>query len=263
MRISRRLTVTLAVAAAGALGVTGIALAGVSANGDDSSIDQFAVTPNKLPKKKFKAIKHVLDLSNVYANPGNDNPGGAVHRTQIYIDDDVKLNPKAAAKCDPASVSGNIPMSQAMAACGSAKVGSGTAKATVNGAFDVNGCVLLFNGTPQGGKPTLLVYTRVQVSNPSSITCADPANNNQGNASILLQGVVKPASGDFGIQLDVNNIDDAAAFPLTQFNTVLKKGNYLSARCHDSNKTLNEKVTWTYNDNTKETEKASQKCKVA
>jgi hypothetical protein len=80
---------------------------------------------------------------------------------------------------------------------------------------------------------------------------------------VLLDGVFKPASGDFGKVLDVDHIQAAAAFPLTGFNTVIKHGNYASARCHDSNKTLNEKVTWTYNDGVKETETTSQKCKVA
>jgi hypothetical protein len=262
MRTSRRLAVTLAVAAAGAWAVTGIALAGVASNGDNSNIDKFAVSPSKLPKKKFKAASTTFDLSNVYANPGNGNPGGAVHRTQIYVDDDIKFTPSAAAKCNPASISGNIPMSQAMAACGKAKVGSGPVAASANGAFVINGCALLFNGTPQGGKPTLLAFARTQVSNPSNISCADPANNNQGNASVLLQGILNKGSGDFGTLLDFNNIEQASPFPLTKFYAKVKKGNYISAKCHDSNKTLNVKVAWTYNDGTQEIESASQKCKV-
>ena len=136
-----------------------------------------------------------------------------------------------------------------MATCSKALVGNGTAQATANGVFNVNGCVLLFNGQPQGGKPTLQVFTRVQASNPSKITCANPSSNTQGNATILLTGVLKPASGLYGKVLDVDHITQAATFPLTIFKTTIKKGNYISARCAATNKTWNMKTTWTYNNN--------------
>ena len=52
-------------------------------------------------------------------------------------------------------------MKGAMANCGRAgRIRSG--EATANGVFKINGCVLLFNGQPQGGMPTLQVFTRVQ-----------------------------------------------------------------------------------------------------
>ena len=73
-----------------------------------------------------------------------------------------------------------------MAACKNALVGTGTATATANGIFIINGCVLLFNGPPQEfppGLPTLNVFTRVQTSNPSTITCGNPATNDQGNGT--------------------------------------------------------------------------------
>jgi len=262
MRIKRRRSaVILALVAAGAMVVTGVALAATASNGDDSDFT-FKFSPNKVPKKKPQKGALATDLFNKYLNPGNANPGGAVNRTQIFLDDDFKINPKVTPKCNPAAISGNIPMSAAMAACGSSLVGKGTATASANGAFTINGCVLLFNGAPQGGKPTLQVFTRVQVASPSSILCGTPSSNNQGNATILLSGVVKGASGDYGIQLDINHITNAAAFPLTEFKTVIKRGKYFSGRCHDGNHKWNLKTTWTYNDNVKETEKHTQKCKV-
>jgi hypothetical protein len=255
MRIRRRYAVVVALAAAGALAVSGMAL------GAATSTFSFKVSPNKVPKKKYKPVALSTDLQTSYTNPGNSNPGGAVERTKIFLDKNFKINPKAAKKCS-ANQLANQTMAGAMAACKKAKVGKGTAQATANGAFDINGCVLLFNGKPKGGNPTLQVFTRVQASNPSTISCQDPANNNQGNTTILLTGVLKDASGKYGKVLDVNHITQAAAFPLTIFKTKIKKGNYISARCKAKSKKWNMQTTWTYNDGTKHTEKANQKCKV-
>jgi hypothetical protein len=251
MRIRRRHAVILAVAAAGALAVTGIALASAT------STATFSFSPNKVPKNKYKPGTLKTNLSTTYTNPGNANPGGATERTQIFLDDDFKINTDAARKCNPAAIQGNIPMSQAMAQCGRAKVGSGKATASANGAFTVNGCVLLFNGTNK----TLLVFTRVQVSNPSNISCANPSSNTEGNTTVLLSGKVKSASGDFGTQLDVNHIQAAAALPLEIFDTKIHKGSFISGRCHDGNKKWNLKVVWTYNDDSKHSVSKSQTCK--
>ena len=126
-------------------------------------------------------------------------------------------------------------------------VGTGAAQATANGLFNVNGCVLLFNGQPQGGKPTLQVFTRVQVSNPSKISCTNPSSNTKGNTTILLTGVYKPTTGQYSKILDVQHITQAAAFPLTSYKTTVKKGNYASARCGAADHIWHMKVVWTYN----------------
>ena len=151
-------------------------------------------------------------------------------------------------------------MKQAMSACKKAKVGSGIATASANGLFTIKGCVLLFNGKPQGGKPTLQVLTRVQASNPSVITCSNPASNTQGNATIVLTGVLKDASSPYGKVLDVNHITQSASFPLEIFKTTIKKGNYISARCKAANKTWNMKVAWTYNNGAKRVVSKTQPC---
>ena len=44
-------------------------------------------------------VRWFSDLKTHYTNPGNNNPGGAVERTQIYLDKNWKINPGAAAKC--------------------------------------------------------------------------------------------------------------------------------------------------------------------
>jgi hypothetical protein len=255
MRNKRRFAVIFALAAAGALAVAGIAIAATT------STFAFKFSPSTVPKTTYKAGSLFTDLETHYTNPGNAVPGGAVERTQIYLDKNFKINPNAAAKC-AASKLANQTMKGAMAACGNALVGKGTAQATANGAFNINGCVLLFNGPLKNNHPTLNVFTRVQASNPSSISCTNPSNNNQGNATILLTGELKPSTGLYGKVLDVNHITQAAQFPLTIFKTTIKKGNYISARCAATNKTWNMKTTWTYNNGKTFTAAKTQKCVV-
>jgi hypothetical protein len=254
MRIRRRSAVILVLVAAAALAVAGIAMA-------TTSSFTFNFSPSKVPKKSYKAGALTSNLVTSYTKPGNNIPGGAVERTQLFLDKNWKIDPSAAAKCSANQLSGKT-MKQAMAACGKAKVGSGNATATANGAFTIRGCVLLFNGKPQGGNPTLQVLTRVQASNPSVISCADPANNSQGNATILLTGVLKDANAPYSKVLDVNHITQSASFPLEIFKTTIKKGKYISARCKASNKTWNMKVAWTYNNGAKRVVTRTQPCQV-
>jgi hypothetical protein len=255
MRIRRRYSVLLVVGVVASLAVAGIAFAATT------STFTFKATPSTAPKTTYKAGALFTDLETKYANPGNNNPGGAVDRTQIYLDKNFKVDPTAATKCSSNQLAGKT-MAQAMAACKNALVGSGTAAATANGLFKINGCVLLFNGQPQNGLPTLQVFTRVQASNPSNITCGSPATNSQGNATILLTGVFKPATGLYGKVLDVQHITQSASFPLTSYKTTVKHGNYASARCAAADHLWHVKVVWTYNNNTTSTVSKTQQCTV-
>jgi hypothetical protein len=250
MRIRRRYAVLIAVAAAGALVVSGIAMAA------SSSTFTFKFSPTKVPKKDYKAGALETVLTTTYTNPPD-----AVERTQIYLDKNFKINPKAAAKCAASQLS-NKTMAQAMAACKKAKVGKGKATAQANFGT-VNACVLLFNGKPQNNKPTLNVFTRAQASPNSQISCKDPANNNQGNATVLLKGVLKDADGKYGKVLDVDKITQASPFPLMVFDTKIKKGKYVSARCKADNKTWHMKTKWTYKSGASKTVHKTQKCKRA
>ncbi len=155
MRIRRRYAVLIALGAVVAVTAAGVAIAA------PTSTFTFKASPSTAPKNTFKAGSLFTNLTTHYTNPGNNNPGGAVERTQIFLDKNFKVNPSAAAKCSASQLSGKT-MKQAMAACSKAKVGSGVATASANGVFTIHGCVLLFNGKPQNGNPTLQVFTRVQ-----------------------------------------------------------------------------------------------------
>ena len=251
MRIRRRSAAIFALAAVGVVAVAAVAIAA------PTSTFSFKMSPSNVPKTTFKNGSLFTDLKTHYTNPGNNNPGGAVERTQIYLDKNWKINTGAAAKCSSSQLSGKT-MKAAMAACKNALVGTGTATATANGLFEIHGCVLLFNGQPQGGQPTLKVFTRVQASNPSTISCANPSTNTKGNATVLLNGVLKNATAPYGKVLDVDHITQSASFPLEEFKTTIAKGSYIQAKCPTS--PWHMKTTWTYNNNTKKTVSKTQPC---
>ena len=255
MRIRRRYAVLLVGGVAAALAVAGIALAATT------STFTFKASPSTAPKDKYQSGSLFTDLETRYSTPGNAIPGGAVDRTQIYLDKYFKVNPKAAATCSPQQLSGQT-MKGAMANCKKALVGTGKAQATANGAFTINACVLLFNGKPQNNHPTLQVFTRAQARNPSNITCGNPSTNTQGNTTILLTGEYKPASGKFSKVLDVQHITNAAAFPLTSYKTTVKRGSYASAKCAAADHLWHMKVVWTYNNGKTNSVEKTQRCTV-
>jgi hypothetical protein len=265
MRISMRHVVPLALVAAVAMAAVGIAVA--APNGNSSSLQGSGFQPLKLPKNTYKAGALIVHTHANYAHPGVAGQGGYTDHAQIYFDNDGKLNPTGVPRCDKTKVSGNITMQQAIARCGTAKVGTGTAQALVAAGQTVKGCVLVFNGKPTAsGQPTDLIFTRFQVAFPSSINCANPANNTNGNTSVLLVGTVKqnPASlgPDFkgGRMLDVPNIP--RTLPLTDFNVRTQRGKYISARCHDANKQLNIKGKFIYSDGQSDMVSSSKACTV-
>ncbi len=248
MRVRTPTVIVVALVGAGAMALAGTALGGAS------STATFTFTPSTVPKDTFRKGSLFVHTHTNYTTKGTKTA-----RAQLDFDDDLRINTQGIPRCSPGSVAGNITMKQAMAACGSAKVGSGTAEANLSSPGDVHGCVLAFNGTPSGSNPTLILFTRLNV--PGTINCANPANNTSGNATVSLVGVLKPASGDFGTQLDVNNIPQT--LPLSDFQTTVERGSYVSARCHDADKAWNLRTRFTYaNPNGTQTVSDAQTCQV-
>jgi hypothetical protein len=258
MRIRMRYVALFALAATAAVALVGIATA--APNGNSSSLKGSKFIPSKLPKNSFKSGALFVHTHANYAHPGGI--GGATDRAQLFFDDDGKLDTSGVPTCTENRIQGKN-MKAAMAACGSAKVGTGKAQASGG----INGCVLVFNGKPSNGRPTDLVYTRAKV--PGTFSCAHPSSNTGGDVTVILNGVVKPnpasLGGDFsgGKELDVQHINSASPFPLTDFQVTTKRGNYISARCHDSNHKLNIKGKFTYTDGQSDTVSSSQTCTVA
>src|SRR5262245_11837353 len=182
-RIRRRVAVALALAGALALGCMGLAQAAL--NGHSTVSFNFTKVPAGTIGTTLKQGK-----LNVHTHTNYTGAGTKTQRARLYFDKSFSFSPNAVSKCATGKVSGNITMKQAMAACKGALVGTGTAQANLTTPGDVHGCVLAFNavdGNPGAGgnQPGLLLFTRLQV--PGNINCSNPANNSNGNGSVLLQ----------------------------------------------------------------------------
>ncbi len=228
MRTRMRYAAPFALAVIAAVTLVGIAIA--APNGNSSSLTGSKFTPSKLPKTTFKNGALFVHTHTNYANPGNAGQGGYTNRAQLYFDDDGKLNTTGIPTCAKSNVSGTKTMAQAMAACGPALVGKGTAKAFA-GVNVVNACVLLFNGKKNGaGQPTNLVFTRANAAPPFTINCSNPSSNTAGNTNVLLEGTIKPnpstLGGDFsgGKMVDFPNIQAASPLPLIDFQVNVAEG---------------------------------------
>jgi hypothetical protein len=249
MRIKRRSAVILGLALAGALAFAGIAFAGAT------STVSLNFAPSNVPTSTFQKGQITVHTHTTYTGATSTD------KAKLNFDNDFKVNTGATPKCAKSNLTGSdTDMADAMARCGSALIGKGTATGQA-GPNTVHACVLAFNGSGTGGH--VLLYTRANTLPPFTITCGSPASNHQGNATIVLDGALSnnPSSlgGDFtptvagtGKQLLFTGISTASPFPLTDFNvtvgkpTVSNAGNFIQARCHDTNHTWNLKTTFTY-----------------
>ena len=229
-----------------------------------SSTQRLDFSPSDLPTTTFKSGKAILHTQTSYVNPGNGNPGGATSRARLYFDDDFKFNPSATPTCHPTSFQPDETMADAMSHCGPARIGDGTAQINVNGA-SANGCALPFNGR-SGADPTVVLFMRFKVANPSTIKCTSPASNHRGDTSVVLAAPLKNNNSYGGADLvggkllDINNITTASAYPLSDLNISIQKGSYVQARCHDDNQRLDLEARFTDNQNTTQTIHARKTC---
>ena len=253
---SRRLMLIVGVAVlGGALSALGIASATTTVDIDQSK----GLAPSKLPKKKFKPAS-----LNVVVNSTTDNANGVpdpVTNTKLFFDDDGKITTKGLKVCT-ANLA-NTTTAQAKAACGKSQVGSGTANVLIPAGpsgppSQFTAVVTAFNGPKQGGKPTIILHGRVDALGVTQI----------------LTGVIntKGASGDYATTLTVPVPPLPAGAQLQRFETTVKKSwkskgkkyNYITARCHDKNKTLNMKGEFAVGGGgpANQTDTTTQKCKV-
>jgi hypothetical protein len=229
----KRKLLVVAAALAVAVGVASVAWAALPVN----QIVAGKIMPKKHPKKKFTKSK--LDIL-TDAQSGTNIPPGA-SRARVHFDDDIKFSPGVTAKCNPADIAGKN-TNAARAQCRSAVIGLGDADAYLGqpGTPKSGGVVFpvqvtAFNGTPAGGRPTVLLHSDPGFTDP-----------------VTLIGVLKksPKGGDYGKMLDVPVPD--GGFILARFHVLIGKvnkptsgdasvvaGPFVKARCRDRNRKLN------------------------
>jgi hypothetical protein len=260
--IRRRLAVVLALATAGALAVTGIALASTSGM-------VFSFSPSN-PDGVFTSGRLSLGTRTNYT------AATVTTRIRLDLDDDFQFNPNSFPKCNPADISGDMTMQEALQVCGPA---AGAAKnawlfpATANysnGQAQFNlasetptACVLVFNGL--GSTSEVLLFIRMKLDQSSGpMDCGGPTTNTDGDTSFLVEGDLKanPAiGGDYtdpdncsapdprrGCELDLNNVSNGPV-RLVTLTARIFRANYVRARCVDppaGNRQWNLRTTFTY-----------------
>ena len=252
MRIRRRHAAIFAIAAIGALAAAGAAFA-ITNNGSTATL---TVKPNTgLSKTTFKNAALGVHTHTVFAQPGNKAAGGFVKTVKLYFDSDLKFNTSAAPVCNKNLA--NTTEKQAMALCGTALVGKGTAQATSTAGATIPGCVLAFNGPKNSvGQPTLILHSRFVIQPP----CPNPSTSTAGSIDAILKGTVKPANkAGYGLMLDTPNID-TQPLPLKDFTVTVKHGSYLQARCSASPLHLQAVFTYSGTGQSPDTANASQAC---
>jgi hypothetical protein len=218
MRIRRRYAAILAIAAVGALAAAGAAFA-ITNNVSTATL---TVTPHTgLSKTTFKNAALGVHTHTVFAHPGDKANGGFVKNVKLYFDSDLKFNTSAAPVCNKNLANTNE--KQAMALCGNALVGKGTAQATSTANATIPGCVLAFNAP----NSKIILHSRFVMAPP----CPNPSTSTAGSVDAILTGTLGPANkAGYGKALNVPNID-TQPLPLKDFVTTVSKGSYVQARC--------------------------------
>jgi hypothetical protein len=248
MRMRKALVAAAAVGLAGALSAVGISSAATTVTIQPSA----GINPSNLPKQKFApASLNVVVQSNV------DSPGeipDEVRKTTLSFDDDGKITTTGLKTCNRSIAQlQQMTTAQAKAACRPSIVGGGTARALIPPATTTNAVVTAFNGKKAGRKPTILLHAQTDI----------------GVIQVLKGTISKVNAGDFGTRLTVPVPDLPAGAVLTRFETTVRKKwrfrgktyNYITARCHDGNKTLNMKGAFDMASGPNQTSNDSKRCR--
>jgi hypothetical protein len=228
------------------IGATGLAVSAVAvsvaiAAPATQTIDSVlgGKTTPKFDKKKFKGTTiEVTTATSDAANPAGIPPK-ATKAVIVFDKKNVKFDPKAAPTCDPNLIE-NKTTEAALAACGDALVGEGSAIASLPlGAGgtrqDFPAVVKAFNRADAKG---ILLHSRVDAL----------------GTTVVLKGVLSGTT----LSVDIPPLGGGVG-AIAQFNTKVKKGKYVQGRC--KSKTIKTSSTFTFSDAPAATATDSQKCK--
>lgn len=212
------------------------------------------VAPSDLPAKRFKGVAvtvrtHIENASNPTAIPS------PIREARLDLDDDVRFDPRGLPRCRKSQIEGKT-TSQALAACGEAKVGGGSAKFRVQLLGTVRATLTAYNARPRDGDPTILLHGRA----------GSPVNRTAVGTAVVEDS---PLAGDFGTRVTgalsqrpdtPGALTDAVLTLKRKFEVDGETRHYLSARCHDQNRRLNLRGFFRYGDGSSRTISASQAC---
>ena len=234
---NKRLTGALAVVGALAVGITGVAIGAPATQTIDVIVGGKAKPT--LPKKEFK--KTSIDVTTTTSDAANPAgiPPKAIKAVIKFDPRDIKFDTKAAPKCDPNQIE-NTTTEAALAACEQAKVGTGSGVASLpvgaGGARqDFPAVVTAFNRADAKG---ILLHSRV----------------NALGTTVVLKGVINKTT----LSVDIPPLGGGVG-AIAEFQTTVKKGKYVQARCSD--KSIKTTSTFTYTDAPAASASDKQKCR--
>jgi hypothetical protein len=198
----RNVMVGVAGALALSIGVAGSAQAAGTLTGQTLEVTASA---GKLDKKVPGAVNSLTVVVNTQYT-GTPPFTGKVTNTKVHFPKDFVFTPPSA-QCDPNSPGfGTSTTAAAEAACGPAKVGTGSAN-LAGAVAGVTAVVTAFNGTLQGANPTILLHSRTTA-----------------NTTTVLIGALEPGiGGTYGKQLNVTVPILPLGFVITRFSTTIPK----------------------------------------
>jgi hypothetical protein len=234
-----------------------VAIAGptvIGKDGNTQSLDVFI--PKKLSKTKPTPVSLKVTTKTTSTTAPNGVPSPAV-RAVVDFDKNASLYTKGVPTCDPAKLQ-SASTEAAVAACGKAKIGTGSGAALLpvgTKVFNEPTVITVFNGVPQGGKPVVLLHAYGAAPVQTTL--------------VLVGKVLSFNKEGFGPRLDVEIPKLAGGTgALTDFTVKInkrytfkgKKRSYVSAKCPNSKK-LKARGTFSFIDGESLTAISQQSCK--
>jgi hypothetical protein len=187
-RPARALALSALAAAAAILALGSVASGEVVKAGNLIVEVEGGVSPKKLSRKTPTPITLTVSGS-IKSADGSHVP--ALKTLALEFDKHGSIYTKGLATCNPAKLQSTL-TAQAKAACGPALVGTGSVSAEIafpeQAPFNASGPLLIFNGAPKGGKPTLIFHVHANVPAPTTF---------------VTSGVISKASGKYGTSTEI------------------------------------------------------------
>lgn len=182
--------------------------------------------PRELPPHGNRPV-FLTTVTRVGSHDGSTPP--TLQTLLFELDKNGTIDTKGLPTCSAAKLEGTIP-AQARKRCGGALVGTGTGKALVTmpgrAPFRITSPLSLFNGPPDGGRPTLIAHAYETVPSPQAILVPITIERvSHGRYGFRAEVQIPEIAGGFG----------AAILAEAKIGAIRKRGGrevgYINAHC--------------------------------
>jgi hypothetical protein len=243
MRYSKRLTMVVALAVAGAVALAGVALA--------ANVQTF--TAKTTAKDGAFGTNQPLENAKVFVKVTTEDDAGAVvpdpvTRARIGFDKQIAIDNDAVQKCNRTLIE-NTTTAQAKTACpGSRVVGQGHAIARTAGGTNLPATVTAFNGQPEGSDPadwqgTVLLHTYIPAAGTTVVLKGYLRDGTVGGAAC---GAICTNRSDLMLDVTVPGLPGVV---LVSFDTTVTKLGFVQGHCNLADGKMKYKSLWNYQSN--------------